>query len=113
MKNRRLLLMYITAKVPMRDTGTATLGMSVARGLRKKMKTTRTTSTTEPMRVRSTVATEARMVVVRSRTIVVVMPWGNTASRKGSWALILSTVWMMLAPGWRKMMQVTALLPSV
>ena len=42
-------------------------------------------------------------MVVRSRTIVVSMPWGIEAFRDGSVARILSTVWMILAPGWRKM----------
>ena len=103
----------MTAKVPMRDTGTATAGMSVARGLRRKMKTTRITRMTEPTRVRSTVETEARMVVVRSMTRVVLMPLGMAASRKGNCALMRSTVPMMLALGWRKMMTETERTPSV
>ncbi len=56
----------MTAKVPISETGTATLGMSVARGLRRKKKTTSTTRMTDPMSVVSTLWTEARMVVVRS-----------------------------------------------
>ena len=47
------------------------------------------------------------MVVVRSSTTVVWMPWGITAARKGNWARMRLLVWMMLAPGWRKMMTVT------
>jgi hypothetical protein len=35
----------------MSETGTATLGMSVARGLRRKMKTTSTTRQTDPISV--------------------------------------------------------------
>ena len=66
----------------------------------------------ETTRVRSTLNTEARMVVVRSSTRVVLMPWGMAASRNGSWARMRSTVSMMLAPGWRKMMTETALMPS-
>ena len=54
--SRLKLSRYITANVPISETGTATLGMSVARGLRRKMNTTSTTSTTEPSSVRSTVA---------------------------------------------------------
>ena len=57
---------YITANVPISETGTATLGMRVARGLRRKMKTTSTTRMMEPIRVVSTLLTDARMVVVRS-----------------------------------------------
>ena len=40
----------------MSDTGTATLGMSVARGLRRKMKTTSTTRMMDPISVRLDVA---------------------------------------------------------
>ena len=40
------------------------------------------------------------------------MPLGRMASRNGSCALMRSTVSMMLAPGWRKMMMKTARLPS-
>src|ERR1035438_7746099 len=72
---------YITAKVPISETGTATVGISVARQLRRNMKTTRITNMTERTRVRSTSLTDARMVVVRSRTTVVLMPWGMDASR--------------------------------
>ena len=44
---------YMMAQVPMSETGTATAGMSVARTLRRKMKTTAMTSTTEMISVRS------------------------------------------------------------
>ena len=47
------------------------------------------------------------MVVVRSRTMVNWMPCGRIAFRNGSCARMRSTVSMMLAPGWRKMMTVT------
>ncbi len=57
--------------------------------------------------VLSTSLTEARMVVVRSRTMVVSMPSGMDAWINGSCARMRSTVLMMLAPGWRKMMTVT------
>ena len=70
---------YMTAKVPMSEAGTATVGMSVARQLRRNMKTTRITRMTERIRVRSTSLTDARIVVVRSRTIVVLMPCGMEA----------------------------------
>ena len=70
---------YMTAKVPMSDAGTATVGMSVARQLRRKTKTTRITRMIERMSVFSTSLTDARMVVVRSRTTVVLMPCGMDA----------------------------------
>src|ERR1035441_7227024 len=52
--NERLSMLkpnrYMTAKVAISDAGTATVGISVARQLRRKMKTTRITRTTERMR---------------------------------------------------------------
>ncbi len=54
----------MTAKVPIRETGTATLGIKVARTSRKNTKTTNTTRTIEITSVRSTSRTEARMVTV-------------------------------------------------
>jgi hypothetical protein len=52
------------------------------------------------------------MVVVRSRTTVVLMPCGMDASIDGNSALIRSLVSMMFAPGWRKMMTVIEGTPS-
>ena len=45
------------------------------------------------------VATEARIVVVRSSTVVTLIPCGSTAVRNGSCSRMLSLVWMMFAPG--------------
>ena len=103
--------MYITANVPMRETGTATVGMSVARGLRRNRNTTPTTRQMEITSVRSTSFTEARIVVVRSRTIVMSIPVGMEALTEGNSRRICSTVWMMLAPGWRKTVMVMPGLP--
>src|SRR4051812_37735585 len=74
---------YITAKVPINDIGTATLGMSVARTVRRKTKTTRITSTTEMISVISISWTEARTVVVRSRTTVKLIAGEMEDFRKG------------------------------
>src|SRR5271165_275416 len=113
--NERLSMLYpqryITAQVPTSDTGTATAGMSVARGLRRKTNTTAMTRTTEIMSVRSTSVTDARIVVVRSRTTVTSIPFGMDALTDGSSAQSRSTVAMMLAPGCRKIISVTARLP--
>ena len=57
---------YITPNVPISDTGTATLGISVARALRRNRNTTRTTSTTAMASERSVSRSDARIVVVRS-----------------------------------------------
>jgi hypothetical protein len=102
---------YIAASVPTRETGTATLGMRVARGFLRNRKTTTMTRAMEITSERSTSATEARMVVVRSRTMVVSMPLGIEASTDGSCARIRSTVWIMFAPGSRKMISMMAGLP--
>src|ERR1051326_2645994 len=67
---------YITPNVPTSDTGTAMLGIDVDRKSRRNTNTTSTTSTTEISSVTSTVCTDARIVVVRSRTIVVSTPAG-------------------------------------
>ena len=59
---------YITAKVPINESGTAMLGMMVARTVRRKTNTTRITRTTEISSVISISWTDARIVVVRSIT---------------------------------------------
>ena len=57
---------YMTPKVPMSDTGTATSGTMAARALRRNMKTESTTSATEITSARSTSRSDARIVGVRS-----------------------------------------------
>ncbi len=69
----------MTAKVPIRDTGTATLGIRVVRTLRRKTNTTSTTRPTEMANVYSTSRTEARIVVVWSRMIATSIPAGMLA----------------------------------
>ena len=89
--------------MPISETGTATLGISVARTLRRNRNTTRITSTIEIISVRSTSCTDARIVVVRSSTIVKSIAAGIEAFSEGSAARMRSTVSMMFAPGCRKM----------
>ena len=102
---------YITAHVPISETGTATAGISVAGILRRKRNTTRITSTTEMISVLSISCTEALIVSVRSRIVKMCMPAGIEACSEGIAALIASTVVMMLAPGCRKMIKSTDGLP--
>ena len=90
---------YMTPKVPSRETGTATAGMQVARPLRKKRKTTSTTSAMAMTRVRSTSCTEALMEGERSMITVRSVFSGIQARRRGRAARTLSTVAMMFAPG--------------
>ena len=61
---------YITAKVPISDSGTDRLGMIVAGMLRRNRKITSTTSATASDSSNSTSLTEARMVLVRSDSTV-------------------------------------------
>ena len=94
--------------VPTSDSGRATAGMNVARRVRRNTKITPTTSTIDSTRVRCTSVTEARMVSVRSVTMLSWMPAGITFCRAGSAAFTRSTVSTMFAPGWRWMSMTTA-----
>jgi hypothetical protein len=58
--------MAMTAKVPITATGTASVGISVARQFWRKMKTTRKTSRIASKRVFTTSSTETSMKVVVS-----------------------------------------------
>ncbi len=87
--------------------------MVVAHPLRRKRKTTRTTRATLMSSVNSTSDTEARMVPLRSSTTLVSMAGEMERARDGRSALTRSITWMMLAPGWRRMIIVTARFPSL
>ncbi len=102
---------YITPKVPISDRGTATLGMRVARNVRRNAKTTRMTRMTEISRVNSMSCTEARTVVVRSRTTLTSIAGEMEDLSRGKAARTRSTVAMMFAPGCRNTMINTAGLP--
>src|SRR5205823_14218362 len=93
------------------DNGTAILGMIVARTVRKNAKTTRITRNTEMISVISMSCTDARMVVVRSITTSRWIAGEIEAESCGISAYTRSTVSMMFAPGWRKIMIRTAGLP--
>ena len=91
------------AKSADKETGTTTAGIRVVRPLRRKTNTNNSTSEMAISKVRSISRTEARMVVVRSRTTKKLMAAGMEAFSEGIAALIRSTVSMIFAPGWRKM----------
>ncbi len=95
-------------KAPTREIGTATLAMKVAGMLLRKTKITATTRATARTSSNSTSCTEARMPVVRSLVTATLTPAGRPCSRSGRLALILSTVAMTLAPGWRCTFSTTA-----
>src|ERR1700676_503980 len=90
---------YIAAQAPNNASGTVTDGMTVTQKLRMNIMITSTTSTTVRPSANSTSATEARMVMVRSRTVTTLTEGGIAAVSAGSRALMLSTVSMTLAPG--------------
>ena len=87
---------YMTAKVPISETGTARLGISVARPLRRNRKTTRITSATEISRVSSASSSDARI------------DGPSSSCNTGSCAWMASVASMMLAPGWRVTISSTA-----
>src|ERR1700722_11742158 len=64
---------YIPPKEPTSESGTAMLGITVARTVRRNTKTTRITSTIEISSVDSMSLTEARTVSVRSETTASLM----------------------------------------
>src|SRR6476469_7876190 len=83
-------------------------GITVAQKLRRNTKITITTSATVSINVNCTSLTEARIVSVRSETILTLMAAGIEAWSTGIIALIRSTVSMTLAPGWRWIARMTA-----
>ena len=99
---------YMIASVPTKDSGTDRLGMIVAGRLRRNRKITSTTSTMARPSSNSTSVTEARIVVVRSVSTATFTAAGMVDVSCGSSALMLSTTWMTLAPGWRWMFRITA-----
>ncbi len=98
----------MTANVPTSDSGTATLGMTVAATLRRNRKMIITTSATASMSSNCTSRTDARMVTVRSVSITTSTAAGSDAESCGSRRLMRSTTSMTLAPGWRWMLTITA-----
>src|SRR5262244_3363945 len=89
------------------------LGITVAARLRRNRNITSTTSATVSTSVNCTSATEARMVVVRSVSVVTSTDGGREARSWGISRLMRSTTLMMFAPGWRWMLTITAGLPSI
>src|SRR6202451_2179064 len=94
--------------VPTNDSGTATLGMIVAERLRRNKKMTITTSAMVSINSNSTSSTDARIVVVRSVRTFTLTDEGSELCNKGSSVLIRSTTWMILAPGCRCTLRITA-----
>ena len=114
MSDRLLMLKwhrYITPKVPIKETGTTTLGIRVARPSRKNKNTTRMTRATEIARVRSTSDNDPRIVGVRSNTTFISIAAGMEALNWGIKAVTRSTVSIILALGCRLIISRMARLP--
>ncbi len=90
---------YMAAKVPTRESGTATAGISVVRSLRRNRNITPTTSATVSTSSNCTSATEARIVAVRSASTATRTAGGSVAVSSGSSALIRSTTAIVFADG--------------
>jgi hypothetical protein len=102
---------YMMPKLVISDSGSATPAISVALSERKNSSTTSVTSTTLRTSVNWTSWTEARMVTVRSETMVRFTPAGIARWTLGISARIWLTTSMTLAPGWRWMSIMTAGVP--
>ncbi|MNF69689.1 hypothetical protein D3C84_515790 [compost metagenome] len=101
---------YITAKVPIKESGTAIDGITVADRRRRNRKVTSTTRPTASSSSNCTSCTAARMVWVRSLSTATSTPAGRLAVICGSSAWMRSTTSMTLAPGWRCTLTSTAAL---
>ena len=82
--------------------------MNVARAERRNRKITATTNSTDRISVSCTSRTEARIVSVRSVTMLRWMPPGIARSSRGSAAFTSATASTMFAPGWRWMSSTAA-----
>ena len=92
---------YMSPNAPTSDSGTATLGITVAARFRRKMNITITTSAMVSIISNWTSLTEARMVTVLSVRIDISTEEGSDALSCGNNAWIRSTTAMILAPGCR------------
>ena len=99
---------YITAKVAIRQTGMATLGIAAARALPRNSHTTRMTSPAASARVMWASRSVALMPGERSNATVRSTSAGISWRRPGSAWLMASMVSMMFEPGWRLMVSTTA-----
>src|SRR3984893_14700644 len=90
---------YISAQVLTSDTGTASVGMTVAAAERRNRKITSTTSAQAMPSVTSTSWTEARIEIERSISTCMLIDAGTWARKVGSRSLIESTTATVLASG--------------
>ena len=86
---------------PNSETGIASVGISAARQSPRKASTTNTTSITASTKVMPASRRVARITGERSITTFIWMLGGSNACNVCICAWMDSTVWMMLASGWR------------
>src|ERR1043166_143665 len=98
----------MTPKVPTIESGTAILGITVAETVRKNKKMTITTNATVSISSNWTSLTEARIVLVRSVKTCNSTEEGSDALSCGRRFFTRSTTAMILAPGCRWMLTITA-----
>ncbi|MNL30122.1 hypothetical protein D3C87_1518390 [compost metagenome] len=98
----------MTAKVAIRHTGIATLGMAAARALPRNSQTTRMTSPVASPSVMWASRRVALMPGERSSATVRSTSAGISARRPGRASLMAPMVSMMFAPVWRLMVSTTA-----
>ncbi len=102
---------YISAQAPTSDTGMVTMGMMLARRLRRKKKITSTTRTMASMMVWNTESMERSMNTDESYAMFSFMPAGRVSfSRSTSWRAALESS-RGLAVDWRVMPMLMAGLP--
>src|SRR5512143_1384862 len=96
------------ANAPTSEIGTAMLGITVAARLRRNRNITMTTRAMVSSREDWTSRTEARMVVVRSVSVVISIDDGMALFNWGRSCLTRSATAMMFTPGCRWMFTMTA-----
>ena len=94
------------ATAPIRETGSDSVGMTVATKRRKNKKITNTTNAIVPISVSDTSCKASRTDSERSLTEVILTDWGICSLSRGSASLTASTTRTVLAPGWRKIASV-------
>ena len=102
---------YITAQVPISDTGTANAGIMVAGIERRNRKITIMTRPIAISSVICTSSTAARIDIERSFKTSILMAAGICVRYEGSRARIESTTATVLASGWRWMASTMARSP--
>ena len=95
-------------KLPIRERGTATLGISVADNVLRNRKITKITKNTAINNSKVTSSTEDLIVFVLSLKMFISIELGNADFNVGNNCFIVSVTFITLAPGWRWMFNIIA-----